>query len=84
MRGSNVIVRDFMGKPLVRRLWAIEGNIAYIVRDAEYQRLSAGEEAISPIGFPIEDVFEFDADAAEMAAGGNSFDWKVLTEIRVS
>lgn len=84
MRGERVIVRSFGDRPLVRRVWAADEHSVYISAEGEYQKLSRGEEALLPVGFPREDVFRFDpAIAAEverdedrMTDWGRLIQWK--------
>lgn len=77
MRGDKVIVRSFGGRPLVRRVWAADEHGVYISAEGEYQKLSRGEEALSPVGFPREDVFRFDPEIAAVAEhdGATLMDW---------
>jgi hypothetical protein len=78
MRGDKVIVRSFGDRPLVRRVWSANEHGVYISAEQEFEKLTRGEEALSPVGFPREDVFEFDpevAATAERANGPDQFDW---------
>lgn len=81
MKGEFVIVRSYGGEPLLRRIWDINGNIVYITNDEQYQILIKGESAIGPIGFPREDVFQYDKAMAELIGpyGENGkWDWNKL------
>lgn len=64
MRGELVIVRAFGNQPLLRRLWEIDNYAAYITDDKQYQLLCNGNNALEPIGFPIEDVYKYDPEIA--------------------
>jgi hypothetical protein len=64
MRGEKVIVRAFDGEPLVRLIWEVSPKAVYICSEEGYQRLLAGEPWI-PIGFPKNDVFQYDPVIAE-------------------
>lgn len=66
MRGDRVIVRSFGGRPLVRRVWAADEHGVYISAEQEFQKLTRGEEALAPVGFPRADVFAFDPEVAAM------------------
>ena len=82
MRGKLVILRSFGGRPLVRRVWAADAVGVYICGEHEFQRLTAGEEAPPPVGFPREDVFEFEpalAATIEDAYNPEQWDWDKLT-----
>jgi len=59
MRGDVVLARAFEGKPLRRIVWEEKGEIVMIFHPDYYERALRGEDA-RPIGFPAEDVFEFD------------------------
>lgn len=60
MRGDLVIVRAYGEEPLIRIIWAEEKEAVFITDDMNYKLLSAGQNAIQPIGFHWEDVFKFD------------------------
>lgn len=77
MRGKLVIVRNFRGDALVRRVWDADANAVYITDDQQFTRLVAGHEALLPVGFPREDVFECDPGVAEPMSKG-SIDWTRL------
>jgi hypothetical protein len=59
MQGEKVIVRAFEKEPLVRYIWAVFPDVIYICSEEGYQKLMAGEEW-RPVGFPREDVFQYD------------------------
>ena len=63
MRGDLVIVRAFGSRPLARRLWGVQGGGAYVCGEDQFNLLAAGREAPPPIGFPREDVFEYEPQA---------------------
>lgn len=77
MRGELVIVRDFRAKALIRRVWDADAKAIYITDDQQFERLVAGHEALLPIGFPKEDVFEYAPEIVESIAAG-SVDWNKL------
>lgn len=81
MRGDKVIVRSFGNRPLVRRVWGADEHGVYISAEGEYQKLSRGEEALSPVGFPREDVFSFDPELAAVMEldDGALMDWGRLS-----
>jgi hypothetical protein len=82
MRGSTVIVRSFGGYPLVRRVWSANEHGVYISAEQEFQRLRRGADALAPVGFPREDVFELDPDVAAVAARNGTLsddDWGRLS-----
>jgi hypothetical protein len=60
MRGESVLVRAFKGVPLARQVWDIGERVVYITDEAGFEKLSSGLAAPSPIGFPKEDVFQYD------------------------
>jgi hypothetical protein len=49
MNNQIVIVRDFMGKPLVRKVYGSDSQKVYVIADAPNPR--------APIGFARQDVF---------------------------
>lgn len=75
MRGKLVIVRAYGDKPLARRVWDLGPGVVYIHDEEQFQRHLDGDECLPPVGFPIEDVFEY--DAAWMSSNDNR-DWSCL------
>ena len=75
MRGDVVLVRTFNGKAVKRRVWDVGDSVVYVTNDEQFERLAAGKDAIEPIGFPKEDVFE----DAEHESNDNTTDWGRLT-----
>jgi hypothetical protein len=51
MTNQTVIVRDFQGEPLVRKVWKVANQKVYVFAEGSGR---------SPIGFPREDVFSYD------------------------
>ena len=87
MQGDHVIVRCFGGIPRVRRIWEQDEMGVYITDDACYERLLSGDAAIQPIGFPKEDVFQFDSAIAEKMdelVVTKEWDWNKLQPIASS
>ncbi len=76
MRGDVVIVRVFGDKPEVRRVWDSNDKLVYITDDSKFKLLSEGNCDIKPIGFPREDVFEFNKDLGKPTDG--KLDWSKL------
>jgi hypothetical protein len=77
VRGSLVIARDYKGCPLVRRVWDLGRKLVYLSEERQFQQLSTGCTGLIPVGFPAEDVFAYDPQAAEAIASG-SMDWGSL------
>lgn len=77
MRGELVIVRDFRGQAFIRRIWDADQRAVYITDDRQLERLLKGEDALMPVGFPYEDVFEYDSDAVKLI-GRHSIEWNRL------
>jgi len=77
MRGTMVIVRDFKGEALVRRVWDADQKVVYITDDQQLEQLVAGKDALMPVGFPPEDVFEYDSGIVKLI-GRKSIDWNRL------
>lgn len=63
MRGELVVVRAYGDEPLVRRVWDVNQWAVFICTEENYQNLLSNREALNPVGFPKEDVFQYD-DAA--------------------
>jgi hypothetical protein len=54
-----VIVRDCGGEMLVRRLWELTPEAAFILSEAEYGRRISGQPSLGEVGFPIGDCFHY-------------------------
>ena len=78
MKGDQVIVRAFGDVPLVRRVWQADAHAVYITDDMTLAKLEKGEDAPFPIGFPREDVFAYESDAAARI-GRAGWDWSSLS-----
>jgi len=65
-RGKNVIVRDIKRQYHVRRLWDFDEDAVYVTDESGYQKLSLGQKVV-PVGFPRQDVFEYDEEAVATA-----------------
>src|SRR2546426_8753685 len=68
-RGKNVIVRDIKRQYHVRRLWDFDEDAVYVTDESGYQKLSLGQKVV-PVGFPRQDVFEYDEEAGATAGWG--------------
>lgn len=60
MKGQLVVVKEFNGTLLVRRLWRISTYCAFIHSEEEWAKRMNGEKSLDPVGFPIEDVFVYE------------------------
>jgi hypothetical protein len=78
MRGEQVIVRAYGGRPLIRKIWDIQEGAVLIVEDGQFQLLINNDaRAVGPIGFPKEDVFQFDPVYAK-SMNKKDPDWSIL------
>ena len=75
MRGEKVIVRVFGGRPVVARVWDADEFAVYICDEDNFMRMTEGKEALWPVGFPKEDVFEYDPNSLS-GYGLSAWDWK--------
>jgi hypothetical protein len=66
MDGRTMIVRAFGGEPLRRILVGIRGRLADAARPESLDRVCQGLSC--PVGFPREDVFQFDEAAFDRLA----------------
>jgi hypothetical protein len=81
MRGEFVLVRAFGGKPLKRRVWDVGVGVVYITSDEQFQNLISGKRAVTPIGFPAEDVF---TDLKSHFPDDSKIDWSKLIPWRAA
>ena len=79
MRGTVVIARGYGDAALVRRVWEVAGGLVYLSNEAEFAKLEAGQEGLSPIGFPASDVYVYDSKSVAQKGGVN---WSKLQQWR--
>ena len=83
MRGDVVILRAYLGRPYIMKVWEMGKRVVYLAKEEQYlYLLSNDSRAVEPIGFPKEDVFEFNpkiAKAIDTLSEGKSFNWEKLT-----
>lgn len=87
MRGECVLARGFGGVVLVRRVWEVGNGLVYLSSDAEFVKLEAGQDALPPIGFPVNDVFAYNEAVAKGDANpkwGNLPLWKPYKVLKSS
>lgn len=63
MKNALVIARASQGEPLARTVISEKSNLIYLAHPARIDAIRAGETY--PVGFPCEDVFQFDENLAE-------------------
>ena len=81
MRGELVIVRDYRGRPFIRRIWDIGEDVIYITNDKMLQLLMDKDpQAIGPIGVPKDDVFQYDPIFAK-SINKEDHDWGILKPV---
>ncbi len=81
MRGNVVIIKDFQGELLIRRVWETTAKRVYITDEEGFRRLVAGDRSIAAIGFPKEDVFEYDEGAASAIKDGRDYNTAKLVPL---
>lgn len=82
MRGEQVIVKDYKGRPWVRRVWDSTEDIVFLTNDLQYELLKTGRVALEPLGCPRKDVFKSIpkiAMSAEQLYKKGKWDWNKLT-----
>ena len=77
MRGERVIVRDFRGQYLIRRVWEANTEKVYVTDDAGYGELLQGL-GTPPVGFPRTDAFRADAESVAAVLGGSDLEERKL------
>ena len=60
MQGDTVVIREFGGRPLIRRVWAANDDVVFVCSEERYKHLLAGEDDRYPVGFPREYVYQYD------------------------
>src|ERR1051326_1027474 len=78
MRGSLVIARGYGQLPIIMRVWDVGIALIYLCGEGEFQNLAKGIRALSPIGFPKEDVFKYDPNLAEALKKSRRINWSNL------
>jgi hypothetical protein len=57
MLGQIVVCKDFMGKPLVRKVWEDSEALIFIHTEDQFQAHELGLPHLETVGFPVSDVF---------------------------
>ncbi|MBI4844528.1 MAG: hypothetical protein HY809_09435 [Nitrospirae bacterium] len=79
MNGEIIIARAYRDKPLIRRIWSSNEKVVFITNNEQFQLLTEGLDAIEPIGFPKEDIFQYDESMADLINKGmDNIDWNIL------
>ena len=55
-KGQEVIVKDYTGERLIRRVWRDAGDVVYITSSEVFRLLKEGKTKLWPIGVPKSDV----------------------------
>jgi len=76
-RGSLVFARCYGGKVAVLKVWSEDENIVLLSDPRQFDRLQHGLDALSPVGFPKSDVFEYDERIAK-DTGDLKIKWESL------
>lgn len=56
VRGDSVLAKDYQGRDLRRRVWAVGESVVYLCSDQTFANLAGGLAQGWPIGFPKRDV----------------------------
>jgi hypothetical protein len=81
MRGQLIVIRDVNGFPLLVRLWETVRAGVFIHSEEEWEKRKNGQKALEPVGFPYEDVFEYD-NATDLQLRSGAMDWGQLRPFR--
>jgi hypothetical protein len=82
MRGQLIVVKDVSCIALVVRLWDLNDTGVFIHSEEEFHKRMGGEKALDPVGFPYQDVFEYD-EAAKEQLEKDSVDWRKLSPLKL-
>ena len=77
-----VIVRCHGGVVHVMSLLRVEGQRAYVCRPDEFEEIQSGKRLPPIAGFPLEDVFEFNAREMKRVGSGRKLRWDRLRRLR--
>ena len=55
-KGQEVVVKDYSGERLIRRVWKDAGEVVYITSNEVFRLLKEGKTNLWPIGVPRSDV----------------------------
>ena len=78
MKGEFVVVRAYGEEPKVLRIWEVRGDTALVSAPDQFAKLESGAEALLPVGFPMQDVFQYDPKLEGEIASGK-IEWQHLT-----
>ena len=80
-----VLVRAYGDEPLERVLIEACGGVAFVAHPSSISRIAAGQT--SPMGFPLSDVFPFDAEQYRLLRSewsrGESTGWSRCQPLRI-
>ncbi len=82
-KGSKIVARDCDDKALIRLLWDIGEQCVYVCSSEQFKNLLNGDLSAPAIGFPIDDVYEYD-ESIEAKINSNLFDWNSLNSLERS
>jgi hypothetical protein len=58
--GTTVIVRTYGGAPRIARVISVTPDAAFVCAPEYFDAIASGEHEPPMVGFPLNDVFEFD------------------------
>jgi hypothetical protein len=67
MRGDLVIARTYGDRPVVLRVWDHGPRSIYLTDENHFTMMSSGRAVHMTVGFPRDDVYEFDESIATQA-----------------
>ena len=78
MRGQLVIVRSYLDKMSIMKVWDVGKRVIYVVSNEQYRLLLKNDPmAVGPIGIQKKDVYSYDPKYADPNRNQN-FDWSQI------
>jgi hypothetical protein len=77
MKGSIIIVRDYSGNALIRKIWEVTDTGVLVTTSDLLNCLEHNDNSIFAIGFPLKDCFIYDDSLS--GVDGQAIDFANLT-----
>lgn len=73
--GDTVVVRSYRDEPKVARVWDCNNTTVFICNESDFNSVITGSIAAPLVGFPLRDVYLYDAEKMPESA---PFNWGAM------
>jgi len=81
IQGTTVIARCYENRAAVLKVWDDCGNMVLLSDHDNFDRLKAGVDAITPIGFLRRDLYEYSRSLDTQIANGDPLNWNSMARL---